>query len=253
MRWIRIAAFHIRQFVKVPYFIQLMVISTMSTVIVQFLAWQAWSVIRPEQAWIRAGIIGLWTTCTAAAGIIGFERFKGTLVHLVLAPIGSLRASVGVVCAASIFGLDAFPLSWMIWALLSQTVSFDFATWSRFWQVMAGIILLWLGSVAMSLVVSALFFLTPNAITYEGLLLTPIFVFSGVMFTTTAIPWPIYVLSHIFPLSWPIDLLFGRANSLDFVHFILWCLCFIGWMFIAWGAGRFALSKATRAGTLEVV
>lgn len=253
MRWMRIAAFQIRQFVKVPYFIQLMAISTVTTVIVQFLAWQAWSVVQPEQAWIRAGIIGLWTTCTAAAGIIGFERFKGTLVHLVLAPIGSLRVSAGVVGAASIFGLVAFPLSWLSWALLSQSASFDFATWSRLGWVTLGILLLWLGSVAMSLVVSALFFLTPNAITYEGLLLTPIFVFSGVMFTTSAIPRPIYVLSHIFPLSWPIDLLFGRAEALDFLQFLLWCLCFIGWILVAWAAGRFALNKATRAGTLEVI
>ena len=50
---------------------------------------------------VRGGVIGMWTTTTCAAGIVGFERYKGTLVHLILAPIGALWALTALGCSAA--------------------------------------------------------------------------------------------------------------------------------------------------------
>ncbi|XCB31066.1 ABC transporter permease [Arcanobacterium hippocoleae] len=245
--------FQIRQFISVPYFIQLMVISTLTALIVQWLAWQAWGAVRPADAWTRAGMIGLWTTCTAAAGIIGFERFKGTLVHLVISPVGALRSCGCVVISAATFGLAAFVIAWSAWAVLTWSFDFDFFTFARFGEVALGVITFWIGAVAMCLLIAAIFVLTPNAITYEGLLAAPIFLFSGLMFTDSPAPFWISIISKFLPLSLPIDSLFSRPDALSWINLGQWLVCVCTWFVLAALAGRAALRKATEKGTLEVL
>ena len=110
----------------------------------------------------------MWTTTTCAAGIIGFERYKGTLVHLVMAPVGALRSLAAVVCAAASFGLVAFPVAWCTWALLSTSVSFTGPGWEVWARLAAGALMLLVGCLALSLVIAALFVLTPNAACLAG-------------------------------------------------------------------------------------
>ena len=148
-RQLRMTAFHVRQFVSVPYFIQLMVMTTTATTLVQFLAASAWGGITPMQGWVRGGVVGMWTTTTCAAGIIGFERYKGTLVHLILAPVGALRSLAAVVCAAASFGLAAFPVAWCTWALLSASVSFTGPGWEVCARLVVGALMLLVGCVAL--------------------------------------------------------------------------------------------------------
>ena len=241
-RQLRMTAFHVRQFVSVPYFIQLMVMTTTATTLVQFLAASAWGGITPMQGWVRGGVVGMWTTTTCAAGIIGFERYKGTLVHLILAPVGALRSLAAVVCAAASFGLAAFPVAWCTWALLSASVSFTGPGWEVWARLVVGALMLLAGCVALSLVIAALFVLTPNAIQYEGLLLVPVFVASGIVFTSAG---------RFLPLSVPFELLLGRVTSVAALGG--WLVCTAAWLGVSSFLGRRALRLATRAGTLEVV
>ncbi|EGF53664.1 ABC transporter permease [Actinomyces sp. oral taxon 170] len=250
-RQLRMTAFHVRQFVSVPYFIQLMVMTTTATTLVQFLAASAWGGITPMQGWVRGGVVGMWTTTTCAAGIIGFERYKGTLVHLILAPVGALRSLAAVVCAAASFGLAAFPVAWCTWALLSASVSFTGPGWEVWARLVVGALMLLAGCVALSLVIAALFVLTPNAIQYEGLLLVPVFVASGIVFTSAAPPAWLAAASRFLPLSVPFELLLGRVTSVAALGG--WLVCTAAWLGVSSFLGRRALRLATRAGTLEVV
>lgn len=251
IRLLRLGAFHVRLFVSVPYFVQLMALTTVATVLVQYLSFRTFGNITPTQGWVRAGIIGMWTTSTCAAGIIGFERRKGTLVYLVSAPIGALRALATVVSAAACFGLAAFPVAWLTWVLLSRTL--DFTAWS--WQLPVGVVMLWAACLSLSLVIAAVFILTPNAISYEGLLLVPMFVASGVLFATTSPPPWLAVLSTLVPLSVPTRLLLGGAISgtVGIVDIIWWLVVLAAWLALAGAAGRVALRRATISGTLEVI
>lgn len=247
--------FHVRQFVSVPYFVQLVAVTTVTTTLVQFLAADAWGGITPTQGWVRGGVVGTWTTATCAAGIIGFERYKGTLVHLVMAPVGALRALAAVVGAAASFGLAALPLAWVTWALLSGSMTFTPLNAGTAVRLAAGAVLLLVGCLALSLVVAAVFVpvfvLTPDAISYEGLLLVPVFVASGIMFTSTSPPLWLGALRRLLPLSVPFDMLLGR--HVDVATAAGWCLCTAAWFAAAALLGRRALRLATRAGSLEVV
>ena len=67
MRMLRMLAFQFRQFISVPYFVQLMLVATLTTPLIQYLAQRAWGGVDPTAAWLRGGSIGMWTTVTAAA------------------------------------------------------------------------------------------------------------------------------------------------------------------------------------------
>ena len=250
-RQLRMTAFHIRQFVSVPYFVQVMAVTAAITALVQYLAVRAWGAVTPAQGWTRAGVIGLWSTATCAAGIIGFERHKGTLVHLVMAPVGALRSLAAVVSAAASFGLASFPVAWLTWAALDASIDFDPMGWARLGRIAVGALTLWCGALATSLVVAALFVLTPNAISYEGLLLVPAFLLSGVVFAASAIPSWLAVPSRLLPLTVPVDLLMGRSPGP--AGWTGWLACTAAWTCLAGLMGRRALRLATRAGTLEAV
>jgi len=111
--------------------------------------------------------------------------------------------------------------------------------------------MLLVGCLALSLVIAALFVLTPNAIQYEGLLLVPVLVVSGIVFTSTTPPAWLAVVSRFLPLSVPFELLLGRATSE--VALGAWLVCTAAWLGLAAFLGRRALRLATRTGTLEVV
>ena len=84
-RQLRLMGFSLRQFLTVPYFIQLLISTVLGSVILQALAVHAAAQsseghsVDPTLAWTRAGIMGMWSVCIVSAGIINFERFRGTL------------------------------------------------------------------------------------------------------------------------------------------------------------------------------
>jgi ABC-2 type transport system permease protein len=44
-----------------------MLVATLTTMLIQYLAQRAWDGVDPTAAWLRGGSIGMWTTVTAAA------------------------------------------------------------------------------------------------------------------------------------------------------------------------------------------
>ena len=102
----RMVWFHLRQFARVGYFVGLLVSSTTSMFLLQLLAMRAATrpILSPDpQLWVRAALVGMWSVCTVSAGMIGFQRMQGTLVHVLFSPrspivtLGPIAA--GGVCA----------------------------------------------------------------------------------------------------------------------------------------------------------
>lgn len=250
IRQARIAVFFVKQFAAVPYFFQIMLITTISTTLVQYFAATAFDAITPTQGWVRGGIIGMWGLSTTAAGIIGFERYKGTLVYLVRSPIGPMRVLTSLVGSAATFGLMAFPVSWLTWAIASRSLTFTPFEAGNWLRIIMGIVLLFCGCVTLSFSIAALFVLTPHAIAYEELLLVPVFVASGILFTSTTPGW-VSIVSHALHLRLPFDLL--CLGDVPTSSLIAWPISMIAWLLVAYAAGTRALTLATRAGTIEVI
>ena len=77
-RQLRLMGFSLRQFLTVPYFIQLLISTVLGAVILQALAVHAAAQsseghsVDPTLAWTRAGIVGMWSVCIVSAGITNF-------------------------------------------------------------------------------------------------------------------------------------------------------------------------------------
>ena len=254
-RQLRLMSFSLRQFLTVPYFLQLLLLSTFGATALQALAAGAWPV-DATLAWTRAGIIGTWNMCIVAAGILNFERYRGTFVYLLNGAVNPLRALAAVVSTASIFGLAALPLAWVFWALCTFSVDFtDFTQVGA--RYLVGLPLLWVSCLAVTFVIAGFFVATPNAIAYEELLLVPVFVASGVLFTESSAPAWLDALGTLIPIQAPVKVLLGQMpmNSFgDFLGVVLQtCAVTALWMLAAYLLGRRALRAATVHGTLGAI
>ena len=229
-RQLRLMGFSLRQFLTVPYFIQLLISTVLGSVILQALAVHAAAQsseghsVDPTLAWTRAGIVGMWSVCIVSAGIINFERFRGTLVYLCSGSISPVRVLAAIVSSASIVGLAALPLSWAVWALV--TLNPQVTDFSELWpRYVLGVPLLWVACLSVTFMIAVFFVATPNAIAYEELLLVP----------------PVHLLLGRTAITTPTDALLPVIQTL--VVSFIWALC-------AFLFARKALASARRRGTL---
>ncbi|KFI45302.1 ABC-2 type transport system permease protein [Bifidobacterium bohemicum] len=247
--------FHLKEFSTTPYFIQLVVVGTLSASIIQRLGVRAWGADSYE-AFLRSFMIGMWGSCTAAAGIIGFERQKGTLIYLLSGRENPLLAVMTVVMSTSAFGLISLPLSFCLWiipgtsAISTQTVIMHLP------QIIIGSFLLWLSTTVVTLVIASVFILTPHATTYESLILVPALFCSGVFTGASRTPAIVNALRFIFPPTSSVHFLYLDSSSIYHGTFLLDIgLCIatsLLWIIIAYFLGKAALRRAQVDGTLEV-
>ena len=66
MRMLRMLAFQFRQFISVPYFVQLMLVATLTTTLIQYLAQRAWGGIDPPRSQAAVGSTPPQARCLAA-------------------------------------------------------------------------------------------------------------------------------------------------------------------------------------------
>ena len=157
----RMVWFHLRQFARVGYFVGLLVSSTTSMFLLQLLAMRATTgpILSPDlQLWVRAALVGMWSVCTVSAGMIGFQRMQGTLVHVLFSPRSPIATLGPIVAAGSCFGILAFPLAAGLAVVFHQPVGVINGV---------GLPLYWLACLSVSVVVAATFVFTRNAIAYE--------------------------------------------------------------------------------------
>lgn len=178
-RFFSISWFHLRLYTKNSYFVWLPINSTLSFFLVQYLAAYASQQLDSSQLWLRAGIFGLWSSATTAAGSISFQRFQGTLLYLVNQPVGDFTSLAALLVPASTFGLLAFPLSAALAFCLGLPVSVTFP------QVL-GILCFWAGALILDFVIASLFVLARDFSAYEDLIFVPVLLLSGFL---TPPPW----------------------------------------------------------------
>ena len=125
------------------------------------------------------------------------------------------------------------------------------ALWPRY---VLGVPLLWLACLSVTFMIAVFFVATPNAIAYEELLLVPVFILSGVLFTTIEAPAWLDAVGTLIPLQAPVHLLLGRTAittptdallpvAQTLVVSFIWAAC-------AFLFARKALASARRRGTL---
>lgn len=243
--------FHLRLFSKNSFFVQLLLTSTLSVLVLQVLVARTGDA-PTELVWLRAGLVGTWTVCTVAAGMIGFQRFQGTLVHLVMTGRPTSATLFPVVGSAATFGLLAFPVAAVGAAVLGVPPAG--VSWGR---LLIGALVFWVACLAMTCVVAPLFVLTPDAIIYEGLLAVPLVLLSGVFGTPGGLPTALVTLTRLLPTTDAVQVVLGSAGSPSDDGYLVAAaaslLVSALWFAAAGWLLRRAARRATVGATLEVV
>jgi ABC-2 type transport system permease protein len=251
MRDLRMFGFHVRQFARNSYFVQLLLTSTLGVLILQELAARASGTDDDSTTWVRSGMVGMWTVGTVSAGMIGYQRYQGTLAYLVRTPLATPRTLLPVVGAASVFGMAAFPVA----ALGASALRENLASGQPL-LLTGAILMFWLACFAVSSVVGMTFVLTPNAITYEGLLVVPLVLLSGVFGTPEHTPTILLSAAQALPTRVAAETLLaavgaGQAPTPGSVA--LGLAVSIAWLVLAAFLATRVTRRAVTSGTLEVV
>ncbi|MFT8705545.1 multidrug ABC transporter permease [Bifidobacterium aquikefiricola] len=254
MRFLRQVWFHLKDFASTPYFVQIVLVSTVSASLVQRLGVEAWGA-DPYLGFVRSGTIGLWTSCTASAGIIGFERRKGTLVYLLSGHINPLAAVASVVSSAATFGLSAFPIALVIWLIHGESMLSLSAIQFHAAHLIVGSLMLWVSTVSITFVIASIFILTPHALAYEGIILVPALAASGVF--NSSVPARSFprINELIIPSAAATRILYDKGTSASYLFpYAILCLAITAiWLTIAAILGRKALAASRRRASIEVM
>lgn len=242
MNFFNLVKFHFKNYMQTSYFVILLITSTLSILLLQFIiSWGTNSQIDPH-IWIRTGIFGLWACGTTAAGIIGMQRWQGTIMYLINNPVSDYQSLSAVVLPAGIFGIFSFPLAYFLSILLNVQVTFSL-------EIIIYVLLFWIGAMTLDLVIAAFFVLTPNAIVYEELITLPVLLISG-LFNLPDILLPIKATGQILiPISMPIQWLL-KQEELTFIN----CIKYLTSLVIAYLISRkittYLIQKARQTGSI---
>jgi len=240
--------FHAKQMARNTYFVQLLITSTLGMVALQALAARNPDAIIAGTGglgWLRAGMLGTWTMCGVAVGLLGYQQFQGTFTHLIRSPHQVFRALFPVVGAASVFGLGAFPMAALSAIILRQPLVFG----NIGALIIAGLIF-WLACLALSSVLGMAFVLTPNAITYEGLIGIPLVLVSGIFGTFDWIPSGVLAAARILPTRGAVELLFNATSGapLNWILVAITIASSLTWLAVAAWIVHIVIKRLTKTG-----
>ncbi|WP_220739420.1 multidrug ABC transporter permease [Leuconostoc miyukkimchii] len=239
--------FHLKLFAKNSYFRTIVFVTTISYVLIQYVAAYAVQDLGNKTIWLRAGIIGTWAAGTSAAGVIPFQRAQGTLAYILDSRRGEAFSLSTLIIPAACFGLLSFPISF----ITSYVLGIDVSS-SNWFLLILGIFSLWFSVIILDFVVAGIFVLTPNAMLYEGLLMAPILIGSGIYSMPGKWDTIVKILGLLLPMTTPVKLILN-PNTITYVDLAQMLVCSIIWLIVAKALLTFCLKKVRISGDMEAI
>lgn len=190
----RMTRFHLGQLLKTPFFLQTALLAPLSFGLLKWLGSAGAGVAVSDSLWVDTAVAGLWASTTTAVGIIGFQRFQGTLEHLAASVLSPGRVFGSLTAAAAALGLLSIPVGIAVQLLATGSVRFS-------WASLITILLAAIACVASAGVLASVFVLTRRATAFEPLLLMPVWLVSGVVIPAQVLPEWLQALAWLHPLS----------------------------------------------------
>ncbi|HLP23982.1 MAG TPA: hypothetical protein VK139_08095 [Microbacteriaceae bacterium] len=188
-----IVRFEIASLVRTPFFLHNALLSPIAFFVFLALGQAAQGRDLLGTEWFTASTAGIWATTTTAVGIIGYQRFQGTLEPLAVAPLRPGFALALTPASASLLGIIAIPISLGL-QLFSGSIRVTP-------ESVLGLVLVLISCASSSLAVSAIFIASRNATAFEPLLLIPVWLLSGLIVPLAAFPEPLRLVASLFPLT----------------------------------------------------
>lgn len=238
-------SFHVRQLLRTSFFVQLAITAPISFILLRTLGAVGAGAGVPHSLWLYGSIAGCWASTTTAVGLIGYQRFQGTLPHLVLTrlPLGLVFGAL--TAAAALIGLVGLPISLVLDLALSGSLAIT-AT------AVLSLLLAVLACIVSAGLLSSLFILSRRALAFEPIMLVPIWLIAGLVVPFWALPRWLQPIALIHPLTSAV--LVGQQPHVG--GMLQWTLVSLGtdalWVVAAILCMRVAIRHAVVDGTLEL-
>lgn len=249
--YLREAWFHLRVLLRNSYFLQLSITAPMVFLALRGLV-SANSPRADDFAWVDAIAAGMWSTTAATVGIIGYQRFQGTLEHLVLTSRRLWTVLGPTVFSCPLLGLLGVPLVYGASYLLGTPPRVDQPL-----ILPLGVALLLIACAACSFCLAGLFIITRHALVYEPLIIAPALLIAGVVISPDRLPAVGQVAGLVFPLTGAMQVLHAAVvSNMSAPEVAMWTTQALSTSGVYILAARMVLhvaeAKALRDGTLTL-
>ena len=237
---VAMTGFHLRQLLRTPFFVQTALLTPVSFALLKWLGAAGTGVPVQQSLWVDTVVAGLWASTTTAVGIIGFQRFQGTLEHLASSVLPPGQVFGALTAAAAGLGLLGLPLAIAVQLLATGGVQVN----ARF---VTTIVLSGLACAASAGVLASLFVLTRRATAFEPLLLMPIWLLSGVVIPAQVLPAAAQAVAWLHPLSGAVRVTHAETSTEAAVSACVSLATSLIWLLVA----RRLLAAATRRARID--
>lgn len=242
-RFFTMEGFHLRSLLSTPFFVFTALSTPASFCILKLLGSAGGAA--DGTLWTLVVMAGVWGTTTTSAGIIGFQRFQGTLPYLVLSPLSPVLTLTPVILSAVLIGaVMGVPESLALCAILGATPSLEPSQ-------LVGCVLVIASCASLAPLIAVPFLYTRNASAFEPIVLVCAWLLSGGLAPVDTFPPVLAAVARLSPLTWAVEQATADALSAVAVAACL-LLCVVCAL-----AGRALIVHAVRlsrvTGTLGVV
>lgn len=242
---LKMASFHVRQLLKTPFFLQTALLAPLSFGLLKWLGYSGAQVAVTDSFWVEISIAGLWASTTTAVGIVGFQRFQGTLEHLATSVLQPRSVFTALTAAAAALGLLSVPIGIALQLFATGSVHFSLSS-------VCSILLAAVACVASAGVLASLFVLTRRATAFEPLLLIPVWLLSGVVIPTQTLPGWIQAVAWLHPLSGAVRVEHATTIGEALAAAGGSAMVSLAWIFLAGRLLSAATKRARAEGTLAL-
>ncbi|TCD53914.1 ABC transporter [Alloscardovia theropitheci] len=243
--------FQLRSLAQTTFFIQNALLTPVCFALMKIVAYVALGenvALFAHDMWIDAAIAGLWSSTVTATGIIGYQRYMGTLQYLAASVVSPSAVFFPIVASAALLGVLGIP------AALATVAIFAFTSLSISVFNIIGYALAMLACVASAAFLAGFFVFFSKATAYEPLILIPVWMLCGIVTPISNLPLPIQVVAFIHPLTsavWVAHATTVNTGMIGMVFLSLGLSCVL--LCVASYMLKRALHMAIKEGSLDIL
>lgn len=243
--------FQLKSLAKTTFFLQNAILAPVCFALMKIVAYYGFShdcTNFLNNIWVDSSIAGLWSATTTAVGIIGYQRYLGTLQYLTLSVISPAAVFLPIVGSAALLGCIGMPLA------IITVVVFCHGFFMITFTQLVGYLLSMLACVASAALLSGIFVLCRKATVYEGLILIPVWMLCGIVIPVESMPLPARVIAFIHPLTSAVWVAHAQSFNATTVLAIVLCVVLSSVLLVIAGFMlRHAIRLATLNGSLNII
>lgn len=232
--------FHVRQLARTSFFIEIAVTAPISFLLLRVIGSMGAGVAVPPTLWFDGAVAGIWATTTTAAGIIGFQRFQGTLQHIVFTVWSPAMVFGALTTAAAMLGIVGLPVSLTLAAALVGVPSVTLGAVMGFVAAVSA-------CSASAALLSSLFVVTRRAIAFEPILLTPVWLLVGLVVPLGGLPAWLQPVALLHPLTSAV----AAARSPEVSAAAGWMLLSVAIAAVWFVVARYVMGLAVRRAVVD--